>query len=258
MTPLLVESMTYAGQRPVTHSRPPPVQFNLPIPFASCRLSPIAPLFIAMDQHLTLSEARTVTGKSESTLKRLLREIVSDPTHPDRSYILPSPEEIARRKAANEPYAWKIDRQLLLRRFPADEPAHASSGGVTEPTHHSAPADLMLKVLEEQLKSKDQQIRTLEVQLDRKDEQISNLNERMRESNVLMRELQQRLALPSPKPVAAEHQVEVKPPPPSPSKTTPAPSPRATSKTTAKPTAKSPSKPQKPKRGFFSRLFRSK
>jgi hypothetical protein len=37
-----------------------------------------------MDQHLTLSEAREFTGKSESILKRLLRDITSDPQHPER------------------------------------------------------------------------------------------------------------------------------------------------------------------------------
>ena len=37
-----------------------------------------------------------------------------------------------------------------------------------------------------------------EEQLDRKDEQISNLNERMHESNVLMKELQERLAIAAP------------------------------------------------------------
>ena len=161
-----------------------------------------------MDQHLSVSEAREFTGKSESTIKRLLREIVADPQHVDRPFILPSAEEVERRKAAKEPYVWKIDRQLLLRRFPQEDAAE--SGGVTAGGPAIAPAELVMQVLQEQLRSKDEQLRTLEKQLDRKDDQIASLNERMRESNVLMRELQQRLAIAAPQPVASEAFVEQK------------------------------------------------
>ena len=164
------------------------------------------PLFHPMDQHLTVSEAREFTGKSESTIKRLLREITGDPQHVDRPFILPSAEEVERRKAAEEPYVWKIDRQFLLRRFPQVEAAE--SGGVSSTGPVSTHTELVMQVLQEQLKSKDEQMRTLEKQLDRKDDQIASLNERMRESNVLMRELQQRLAIAAPQPVASEAFVE--------------------------------------------------
>lgn len=50
-------------------------------------------------------------------------------------------------------------------------------------------------LLREQLQSKDRQIETLEKQLDKKDEQISNQHDRMRETNVLMQDLQKRLAI---------------------------------------------------------------
>jgi hypothetical protein len=71
----------------------------------------------AMDQHLTVKEAVRLTGKSESTIKRLIREIVNDPGHPDRGFILPPHDDVERRRQAMEPYVWKLDRQLLLRRF---------------------------------------------------------------------------------------------------------------------------------------------
>ena len=48
------------------------------------------------------------------------------------------------------------------------------------------------------LVSKDRQLRTLENQLNKKDEQISNQNERMRETNILMKDLQQRLVIAAP------------------------------------------------------------
>jgi hypothetical protein len=211
-----------------------------------------------LDTHLTVSEARALTGKSESTLKRMLREITAIPNHPDRAFVHPSPEEVERRKAAKEPYAWKIERSLLLRRFPAENSPEEGTGGVGSPEVASAPPELMLQILREQLSSKDQQLRTLETQLDRKDEQIASLSERMRESNVLMRELQQRLAIAPPKP-AGEATVEVpsKVPDarPAPPPTIPK-MPAQKSKAIHVP-AYLPSKPKapKPQRGLFGRWF---
>lgn len=195
-----------------------------------------------MDQHLTVSEARAFTGKSESTIKRLLREIMADPKHADRRFILPSAEEVERRKAASEPYAWRIDRHLLLRRFPQEDATE--SEGVEAGGPVSAHTELVMQVLQEQLKSKDEQLRTLEKQLDRKDDQIASLNERMRESNVLMRELQQRLAIAAPKP-AADAFVESS----NQTRTVPA------SPAVAKPRPRSPKILKR--RGVWSRLFRS-
>ncbi len=203
-----------------------------------------------MDQHLSVSEARQFTGKSESTIKRLLREITGDPQHIDRPFILPSVDEVERRKTAKEPYAWKIDRQLLLRRFPQDDPAE--SGGAAAGGPVTTPVELVMQVLQEQLRSKDEQLRTLEKQLDRKDDQIISLNERMRESNVLMRELQQRLVIAAPKPAAAESFVESNDRTES---VMPSPSPKPAKQSVAKSREKSEKNPKR--RGMWSRLFRS-
>jgi len=161
-----------------------------------------------MDQHLTVTEARKLTGKSDSTIKRMIREVTADPKHPERSFILPSHDDVERRKAAGEPYVWKIDRELLRRRFDTPQP-EATAETPTASGSGGGEHDVVLQVLREQLKSKDEQLRTLETQLDRKDEQISNLNERMRESNILMKELQQRLAITAPaKPPASAEVVD--------------------------------------------------
>jgi hypothetical protein len=150
-----------------------------------------------MEQHLTLSEAQEFTGKSASTIKRMIAKVTADPQHPDRAHVLPSPEEVARRKAAKEPYAWKVNRDLLLRWF---RPATAASGAKPGASPEGdAQAEIVIQVLREQLQSKDEQIATLSKQLDRKDEQITALNDRQREFNVLMGQLQQRLAITPPK-----------------------------------------------------------
>lgn len=158
-----------------------------------------------MDQHLTVKEAVKLTGKSESTIKRLIREVVKESNHVDRDSILPPHDDVERRREAGEPYIWKIDRQLLLRRFPQEESTEEGSKDrrSTSTDNNSAP---IIEVLREQLQSKDRQLQTLETQLDRKDEQIGALNERMRESNILMKELQEKVAIAAPltKPQDAE------------------------------------------------------
>ena len=192
-----------------------------------------------MDQHLSVSEAREFSGKSETTIKRLVKEIVGEAGHPDRGYLLPPPEEIERRRASKEPYSWRIDRQLLLRRFPPDTTETASRGSRdAEPIPPQM--DLVMHVLQDQLKSKDEQLKTLERQLDRKDEQIASLNDRQQESNVLMRELQQRLAIAPPRETSEAPIVDA---PPAAAVTTP-----AQSKTKKKAAAKKP--------GLLQRLFR--
>jgi hypothetical protein len=125
-----------------------------------------------MDEHVTVREAVKLTGKSESTIKRLLRDIVHDPEHEDRSMILPPPDEVERRRQAGEPYLWKIDRALLLRRFPKEQPVTEEENGPGQDGATERATTQIMDVLREQLQSKDRQIQTLETQLDRKDQQI--------------------------------------------------------------------------------------
>ena len=144
---------------------------------------------------VTVAESRKLTGKSESTIKRLVREIVADASHPDRTSIQPSHDEVEQLRASKQQYVWQIDPALLMRRFPPS-PASGAANGVR--TANQPAGDLVIHILQQQLQSKDLQIRSMENQLDRKDEQIANQNERQRETNILMKELQQRLALAPP------------------------------------------------------------
>lgn len=152
-----------------------------------------------MKDLLSVSDARKLTGKSESTIKRMIREITVDENHEDRGLIEPSHVELERRKADKEPYVWKIAKLLLEKRYPVHEPnqdpSHDGSHGVGDSAINDMVQSQLIELLQTQLAGKDDQLKTLEVQLDRKDEQISNLNERMKESNVLMQTLQKRLEL---------------------------------------------------------------
>jgi hypothetical protein len=151
-----------------------------------------------MDQHLSVKEACKLTSKSESTIKRMIREIVADADQDDRQFIVPNHEELERRRAAKEPYVWKIDQQLLLRRFPQAASQKEGARSSPDSTSPESTDTNLTTALRDQIQSLENQNTLLVSQLDRKDGQISNLNERMRESNILMKELQQRLAIAAP------------------------------------------------------------
>lgn len=150
-----------------------------------------------MTERLTISEACRLVGKSESTIKRMVRDIVSDPQHPDRDFIEPSHDEVERLRKTGERYTWGIAEELLYKRFPPEKTA--ASATVQGAPNRSVQSDRLVDILREQLGQKDQQLAALEKQLDRKDDQLANLSERQREANVLMKNLQERLALESPK-----------------------------------------------------------
>ncbi|MCA9062829.1 MAG: hypothetical protein KDA96_07215 [Planctomycetaceae bacterium] len=152
-----------------------------------------------MDQHLTVKEAGELIGKSESTIKRLIREITTDTDHPDRNRILPSHDEVLKRREAGEPYVWKIDQTLLCSRYPSkpnekpDSQSTASSATATAESHNNR----IIGVLEES-------ISVLKAELEAKNRQIEAFQERQREQNLLLNNLQERILIAKPEASTAD------------------------------------------------------
>ncbi len=138
----------------------------------------------AMDTpFLTISEAAEKTGRSLSTIRRLIKGIAENDTHADRSAIHPSPKEVAAFKKKDENFAWKIREDVLLREC---------KGALKEAKKETAEARSdILGILQNELSLKNQQI-------EKQWEVIHALNDRLREGNMLMGSLQKRLALPEP------------------------------------------------------------
>lgn len=141
---------------------------------------------------LTLREAEEFTGKSRSTLRRFLDTIVKEDDHPDRPFLQPPPEEVAEMKGRNQPFSWRISEELLKRQFGVGESEAASA-----PSAGGGETDRLVAVLEKS-------IAMLEKELNEKNSQIAQLHERQREHNVLLRDLQERLALTAPRQTEAE------------------------------------------------------
>lgn len=142
------------------------------------------------DRFLTISEAEKFTGKSRSTLRRFIDGIVKVEQAADRHLLLPTEADVRALRAQNQPFAWKISEELLRRQFlkPAETPAASGGEGSGEPG--SSESSRLVAVLEKS-------ILVLERELNEKNSQIAAMNERLRESNVLMKDLQSRLALPA-------------------------------------------------------------
>ncbi len=146
--------------------------------------------------HLTIAEASAKTGRSSSTIRRLIKTIVADPHHPDRASIQPTPKAVEAFKKKGENFTWTIQEDVIIKNFgstPIEEKKQSSSSA-------SSTSKDILEILHGELQLKNQQI-------EKQWEVIQSLNDRLREGNILMGSLQQRLALPaaqSPAPVVTE------------------------------------------------------
>lgn len=145
---------------------------------------------------LTIAEAAEKIGRSHSTIRRLIKTIADSPAHPDRSGIEPSPKVVEAFKKKGETFTWMVREDVLMKHLqsaPKEEKKMSSDSSST------LKADI-IDILRKELGIKNQQI-------EKQGEIITSLNERLREGNILMGSLQQRLAPPqtdSPSPTVVE------------------------------------------------------
>jgi len=140
-----------------------------------------------MAKFLTMKEAAELTGKSPSSIRRIIYPILNNPRHADRSHIEPSAKKATELRVKGESFAWRVSEELLSREIPAKD----DKAGTTTKRNVAGPADAsaaIIEVLKGELDIKNQQIAA-------QNEVIKGLSERVREGNVLMGSLQQRLAL---------------------------------------------------------------
>lgn len=130
---------------------------------------------------ITIAEAVEKTGRSASTIRRLIRTITETETHPDRDGIEPNAKQAAAFKKKGENFTWRVREDIITRNFssaPAAEKKSTQQGGAN-----------ILDILQNELSLKNQQI-------EKQWEVIHALNDRLREGNILMGSLQQRLGPP--------------------------------------------------------------
>lgn len=149
----------------------------------------------AMTPFLTVKEAARLTGKSPSSIRRIIYPIIHDDAHADRMHIEPSVEEVLQLRVKGENFAWRLSEELLRREMPAEGESEKGSGGSSAKSSDHAGSELLAMVRGE-LEIKNQQIAQQSELISKQMELINGLSERLREGNVLLGSLQQRIALP--------------------------------------------------------------
>ena len=192
-----------------------------------------------MSSFLTVKEAATLTGKSPSSIRRVIYPIIRDDNHANRVQIAPTVDEVTQLRIKGENFAWRISEELLRREVPV-ETAKPTGEDHGSPQPRTEGDTELLAMLRRELDVKNQQITQQSEMLSKQMELISGLSERLREGNILIGSLQKQLTLPDGGSRPASHVVEAK------SEVPP---------TTEKWSVAAKKKAQ-PKKGFFSRLFR--
>lgn len=134
--------------------------------------------------YLTIKEASEKFGKAEITIRRLVRSVVNDKEH-ERTMVKPSVTEVAKLKKEKKPFTYSVNAILLEKVYGEVEKVKAARKA-KEGTSDNEYFELIKK----QLEVKDEQIRALNQSLD-------EMTARTRETNVLMKGLQENLLLTS-------------------------------------------------------------
>lgn len=121
--------------------------------------------------YVTIAEAVALTGKSISTIRRLVKRLADE-----------GQTELVKKEQTAQGDRYLIRSDILYREFGMEVPSDS---------HAEAPVN-------SQLDGHEQLVVVLREQLQKKDEQITQLLERQRETNILMNNYQQRLLTVAP------------------------------------------------------------
>ena len=145
-------------------------------------------------EFLSVRAAAERVGKSASAIRRLLYPIVKQDDHPDRDLIQPSVEEVRRLRMSGDTFPWKVSDELLKRVKvvePSTDHSPTSGSGKLGANGESE----LLAMLRRELDIKNRQIGQQADLIGEQVKLVGGLSERLREGNVLIATLQQRLAL---------------------------------------------------------------
>jgi hypothetical protein len=193
-----------------------------------------------MPTFLTVKEASRLTGKSPSSIRRIIYPIIHDDAHADRGQVKPSVEDALKLRMKGDNFAWRLSEELLRREVPDDATGEKGNAPPTAKAATHGEAEL-IPLLRQELAIKNHQITQQSELITKQMELMNGLSERLREGNILIGSLQQRLALTDGRDTASPEPVKAK---------------RPASSAAAKPTPAAAKPTTRPKKGFFARLFR--
>lgn len=141
--------------------------------------------------YLSIRDAAGKYRKAEITIRRFVRSVLEKEQAADRLLIHPAPKDAYTWKKKKRPFSYTIAEELLERHF-GNATQQPPARRVTGKDDYRQLLESMNMSLQEQIKAKDEQLRLLAKAID-------DLSERQRETNILMKGLQERLLLSAPK-----------------------------------------------------------
>lgn len=124
--------------------------------------------------YISIAEAVVATGKSSSTIRRIIKRLADE-----------GPPDTVKKESTSQGDKYYVRRDILWKELGIQEPSTNDSQADTAETPVVSDGRLV-EVLYEQLQKKDEQ-------LQEKDKQIELLLERQRETNILINTYQQKL-----------------------------------------------------------------
>ena len=149
---------------------------------------------------LSIKDAADRYQKAEITIRRFVRTIVEKEKSVERGMIHPLPKDADRLKKKKKPFSYTIAQDLLERHYGAAATINTTRRSGQHDDYRSL-LEKMNSNLQAQLMAKDEQLRTLAKAID-------GLSERQRETNILMKGLQEHLLLGAPEDVVEAKTVE--------------------------------------------------
>lgn len=143
----------------------------------------------AAETYLSIRDAAEKYHKAEITVRRFVRSVLEKENAKERAFIMPLPKDAAKWKKQKKPFSYTIAQALLEEHFGS---VPLSQSRRTDREDYRGLLESMNMSLQEQIKAKDEQLRLLAKAID-------DLSERQRETNILMKGLQERLLLSAPK-----------------------------------------------------------
>lgn len=140
-----------------------------------------------MTKFLTVKEAAKTTGKSPSSIRRIIYPILENDRHPDRHHIEPDVKTAKALRVKGENFAWKLSEELLRREVP-EGGTNGSTGSKSSSVAGNDQSSAIIEMLRNELTIKNTQIAT-------QNDLLKGLSERLREGNILIGSLQQQLSL---------------------------------------------------------------
>ena len=149
-----------------------------------------------MNNFISIKEAAAFSGRSESTIKRLILKVLAE--HRDDQAMV---DQVIQKQRAAKGFFWYISRDFLTIEFGLDRPVddHGAPAGQSSGQSAERPKAANGEPLNDQVVDQwglaGEIIALLKEQLKVKDEQIRNFQERNKENNILLKTFQDKIFL---------------------------------------------------------------